>query len=239
MMNWTIGIITDGTQEARLTKVLYSIADAAQYYDGMISVHIVGGSKDATINMNGVNVTWEPFDESIKQGWITKKKNAITDAAFHDDNIAYMHDYITLSSDWFNGWKNVEFDVGMCRIYNNDNTRFRDWCIWSDESHPRTFTVNEKWSNQTFHGQPCLAPYDLEAKSPYQFYVSGAFWVAKKHIMKKYPLDEDLVWGQGEDVEWSLRTLQNVNYIMNTEPYVKLMKQKDVCLPNYDQVYNL
>jgi hypothetical protein len=43
-----------------------------------------------------------PFDETIKQGWITRKKNIITSLAQYE-NIVYMHDYIRLEEDWYKG----------------------------------------------------------------------------------------------------------------------------------------
>ena len=34
-------------------------------------------------------------------------------------------------------------------------------------------------------------------------YISGSYWVCKKHVMENFPLNDELLWGQGEDVEWS------------------------------------
>ena len=31
-------------------------------------------------------------------------------------------------------------------------------------------------------------------------YISGAYWVAKRSFMIKNPLDEELAWGESEDV---------------------------------------
>jgi hypothetical protein len=57
-------------------------------------------------------------------------------------------------------------------------------------------------------------------------YVSGAYWIAKKEFMIKYPLDEAFCWGQGEDGVW-VRSMRKVwNYKMNTHSIVRLLKEK-------------
>ena len=45
-------------------------------------------------------------------------------------------------------------------------------------------------------------PYDYDGG---HMYISGAYWVAKKHVMEAEPLNEDLKHSEAEDVEWSLR----------------------------------
>jgi hypothetical protein len=57
-------------------------------------------------------------------------------------------------------------------------------------------------------------------------YVSGAYWVAKKQFMTDYPLNEDLSWGEGEDVEWSYRARKTWRYKMNTLSRVRFNKPK-------------
>ena len=59
-------------------------------------------------------------------------------------------------------------------------------------------------------------------------YVSGGYWVAKKHVMEKEPLNENLMWEQGEDYEWSERVLwsEKYNYKMNVHSTVQTLKDK-------------
>lgn len=80
-----------------------------------------------------------------------------------------------------------------------------------------------------FEGNPRIVPYSYD-KTQHMF-VSGAFWVAKKWFMKAEPLDESLLWGQGEDVEWSLRMRDVADYRMNVHSTVHLMKHKDRVFP--------
>jgi hypothetical protein len=102
----------------------------------------------------------------------------------------------------------------MDKILNCDGTRYRDWCIWPH---------NGNHMDKLMERKECLIPYDMTHLSKYM-YISGMYWIAKKDIMEKYPLNESLVWGQGEDVEWSKRIRNNHNFDMNVNSYVYIIK---------------
>ncbi len=44
--------------------------------------------------------------------------------------------------------------------------------------------------------------------------------------MEEEPLNEDLDWGEAEDVEWSNRIRDKYQYVMNTHSKVKCLKDK-------------
>jgi len=71
-----------------------------------------------------------------------------------------------------------------------------------------------------------LLPYNVGWMQSYM-YISGAYWVAKKHVMEQEPLNERLLWGQSEDVEWSFRIRNKYRYVMNPKSTVKLLKRKE------------
>ena len=58
-------------------------------------------------------------------------------------------------------------------------------------------------------------------------YVSGSYYVIKKNIANTFLLDENLVWGRGEDVEYSKR-LHNNGIIIQCNQFssVQLLKYK-------------
>jgi hypothetical protein len=159
------------------------------------------------------------FDESKKEGWITKKKNLITKEAVYE-TIVYMHDYIIFSPDWFKSFfkTGFDFDVAMCKIQNYDGSRFRDWCVWVDNSCPFDLFIQ-----RTRQG---LLPYHISDLNRYM-YISGAFWVAKKKFMQNYPLNEELCWGQAEDVEWSKRFREHNHIALKQDAYISLLKNKN------------
>lgn len=212
-MKFTFGIVTTDPSicNKHLTLSLLSIENQLME-DFDYEVIIIGGS----VTVKNELLTIIPFDESIKDGWITKKKNLITKHAKYD-NIVYMHDYISLEPDWYQGFKTFgdKFDICMTPIKNYDGSRFRDWTLWPHDITP--------------DGSPdgnSLLPYDVTDLSKYM-YISGAYWIAKKHVMEEFPLNEELCWGESEDVEWSKRVRTKYNFSINPHSSVQLLKYKN------------
>jgi hypothetical protein len=164
--------------------------------------------------IEGEDLKYILFDESVRPGWITKKKNLITENSQYE-NIVYTHDYIEFNKDWYTGYlKHQDFKVSMNRIHNLDGKRNIDWLIY--------------YQDLCFPNAEQLLPYDLEFSKI--MYIPGFYWVAKKEIMQEFPLNENLIWGQAEDVEWSRRVRGKYKFSMNPESTVKFLKQKDYVL---------
>ena len=197
-MDWTFGIITGGGQESFINTIITSIENQNIEKD-KYEILIVGNC-----NIKRNNTTVISFNESIKPMWVTKKKNIITEKSKFE-NTVYLHDYVSFEPNWYSNFVNFgeDWDVCMNRINNIDNTRYRDWILWL----------------------PKLFPYHDHSKIK-EMYISGAYFCAKKQFMLKYPLDETLIWGQGEDVEWSLRSREIWNYKCNPNSIVKLLECK-------------
>jgi hypothetical protein len=209
-MQFTFGIITDGNYPSKINDFIKSVENnniPQENYE----IIIVGGKE-----IFGTNIKHIAFNESTKKSWITKKKNLITQNAKFN-NIVYLHDYIILDKDWYLGFLKFgdNWDVCMNKIINQNGERFRDWVMFPDfvKNTPLDF------------GRDLLLPYDISHLTKYQ-YISGTYWVAKKEIMQKYPLDESLSWGQGEDVKWSKELIKNkVKYVMNQFSTVIINKE--------------
>lgn len=205
-MNFTFGIISGGNNEININKIIDSIENQKiPNYE----IIIIGNT-----NIKREKTIIKPFDETIKRMWITKKKNMITNNAKYE-NIVYSHDYVYFLDDWYreflkygNGW-----DLCMNQILNADNTRFRDWTLW-----PHNPPI--------LNSRGFILPYDIIHLTKYMYF-SGAYWVAKKYVMERFPLDENLMWGQGEDVKWSKQVRNHYDFKINEKSIVKLMKQKD------------
>jgi hypothetical protein len=206
-MNFTFGIVTGGGNDKNITTIIETIEKQnIENYE----IIIVGNTL-----INRKNVTCVPFNENIVPMWITRKKNIITYLAKYE-NIVYLHDYIMLCDDWYEGFIKYgnDFKVCMTKMINPDGTRYRDWTLWADDIE------------KIINSRGFLLPYDMTHLSKYM-YISGAYWVAKKDIMMKYPLDENRIWGQAEDVEWSYRFKKDNDFSMNLFSTVRLLKQKD------------
>jgi len=213
-MNFTFGIITGGSNEENINLIIDSIEreNIPQY-----EIIIVGNCE---VQRNNCRII--PFDESVAPGWITRKKNIITWGATHE-NVVYFHDYIKLKEGWYAGQlkAGTDFKVRMDKIINLNGERFRDWCIWPHNSNLMDETI----------GRDCLIPYSMTHLSKYMYF-SGAYWIAKKDVMSEFPLDEGLLWSQGEDVLWSKQIREKYEFDMNPHSSVQIMK------PDKDRVFD-
>lgn len=206
-MDFTFGIISGGGNEQNINKIIDTIEkQEIPTYE----ILIIGNT-----NIHRKNTIIIPFNENIRRMWITKKKNIITENAKYE-NIVYMHDYIYLLDDWYYGWLEYGDDFKLCmnQILNKDGERYRDWSLWA-------YDVEKMLGSRGF-----LIPYDMDHLSKYMYF-SGAYWIAKKHVMEEFPLDENLLWAQGEDVKWSKEVREKYDFKMNPNSIVRLMKQKD------------
>jgi hypothetical protein len=240
-MNWTFGIVTARghaklglqAQKQRLVDIVESIQ--ADVPEDNCEIIIVGDFWHIEFPQTRLIV----FDEQRRPGWITRKKNMITEAA-QFENIVYMHDYFKLYPGWYRGFEKFgpDWDVAMNVQINTDDTRFRDWCIWDDPEWGPPWMQYEPFcgpAGKYRAGTNRIAPYDY-TKTQYM-YVSGGFWVAKRRFMQQCPLDERWVWGEAEDVEWSDRMREIAVYRMNTHSAVQLMKFKDPVLKPTDPAF--
>ncbi len=220
-INFSFGIITNGLNDHYIRQIILSIE---QNNIPNYEIIIVGNSKiDPTDRIRII-----PFDENIKRAWITRKKNIITEQAKYE-NVVLLHDYIIFDNYWYNGFLRWGDDYEWCvnRIVNYDKTRFRDYTAvptYLDKSLSQIVGVNDD-----YYYTHCLLPYDYEntIHTNKYMYISGSYYIIKKHIALQYPLDENLSYAEGEDVEYSNR-LHNNNIVIKCNPYSRVgcLKQK-------------
>lgn len=199
--NWTFGIIF-GNNPVYLNEVIESI----QIQNILNYEIILLGDLSFVSQVSGPNIKKVHFNESIRPLWITKKKNIIANLSKYD-NISIHHDYVKLDQNWYKEFNNFDddWDVCMTRIQNKNGNRFRDWVTW-DPIEFVDYKDNSKIKNM---------------------YVSGTYFCIKKNYFMQNPLDENLIWGWGEDVEWSKRIRENWNYKCNWKSKVLLCKDKE------------
>lgn len=201
-MDFSFGIITTGGVDDRILTIIESI----EYLKiPNYEIIIVGNC-----GVQRSNVTVIAFDESIKRMWITRKKNIITEHAKYE-NIVFLHDYVALDKNWYEGFKQFgnNFKVCMTRLEDIHGNRHQDWVIIGDSG---------------IVGSECMIPYDMNL-SKIQ-YMPGNYWIAKKSFMEQFPLNENLIWGQGEDGEWSLRITKQHQFSMNPYSTARYLKEK-------------
>jgi hypothetical protein len=185
-IQWTFGIITGYQDTERLKNIIENIAslDIPEF-----EILIVGGDRnDFFVDLP--QVKFIDFDESQKPLWITKKKNIIANLAMYE-NMVIMHDYHVFDKDWYVNFKSfgTDWDICSCPQYLITGARNpMDWSLWDKPGHGRAWSLD----------------YDDWSQTQYM-YVSGGFFIVKKHVMLEEPLDESFGWNEAEDVEWSLR----------------------------------
>jgi hypothetical protein len=250
-MKWTVGIITFSghnkagkiEQDDRIRRIVASAR--ADIPEDCLEIIVVGDydpSEQVRTEQHDLKIRVIPFDETVKPGWITRKKNIITEEASYD-HVVYTHDYIAFRPGWYKGFLKFgdDWDVAMNVLINTDGTRYRDWCAWDAPEYGRpSYMVGQYfpfWPEGKYRdGGNYLPPYDY----PYtnRMYISGAYWVAKQQFMKSCPLDERWTWGYSEDVEWSYRMREAAKYRMNTFSACQLIRPKGVVFESIDPYHS-
>jgi hypothetical protein len=179
---------------------------------------------------NSGTITVIDFDETIKPGWTTKKKNIIFEIAKYE-NIVVLHDYIKLSHHWYEGFIKFGNDYEFCvsKIINVNGSRYRDYTLFPYKVDYLNLNYSSEDIGDYFKDH-CLLPYDFEnnQKTNKYLYISGAYFIIKKRVALKHKMNENLIWGKGEDVEYSKR-LHNNGIIIKCNSFseVMLLKYKE------------
>lgn len=232
-MNITFGIVVGPNHEPHIVRALIdSIFE--QDFEGHDYEIIVCGNYDADPEL-GIKVI--PFDESVKRGWITRKKNIIANHAKYDI-LCLLHDYYLLDKDWYQGVLkytriNSKWKILCNKVLRYEGDRHSDWL------------VNQKYMDQVLAKHPelgaelmsvaptenngprwvCGLPYAENELSSIQ-YVSGGYILARTAVYKEVPFDERYGWGEAaEDIIWSEGVIGH-GYRINFNPYSLVTLQK-------------
>ena len=221
-MKWTFGIITDGRiydNSGHAHEVGSAYKNLKFIYDSIVSqnidddyeIIIVGGSDHVA---NWDNVKYLPFNEDVHAKWISKKKNILVHEAKYE-NIALMHDYVYLCDRWYKYFVEFGEDWDVCSgpTINLNGERYRDW-ITDPNVCPEKDIV--------------FLDYDDHSKTDQQYPAMACFYVKKQFFLDSGGFDENLLWGQSEDIEWSHRVrLLPWNYKCNPNSVARLLKYKN------------
>ena len=212
---WTFGIITDGHHSDRIYKIIESIKNQSIENYGIIIIGDKKSNYQETDNTNFLDFDSEGnWDTSKKQKFpISVKKNLIIKNSKYE-NICFLHDYVLLENNWYSGVRKFEkennWEIFTNKIYSLDKVRVLDWVI---TNHP------------FFYNKTTLIPYHRNLNK-YQ-YIPGYYWCAKKSLMQSNPLNENLSWGEQEDIEWSKRVRLKSKFQFNPYSSVSFLKKKD------------
>lgn len=184
---------------------------------------------------NVLSIKYIPYEgPPDKPGHITKKKNMIADIAFFD-NLVVMHDYLTLPS-LFAEHMPVKFEVYVPPIHNLEGTRHADWMI-NPEKLQYYINCTPGIAASLMTAAPHenapkyvnALPYSVKYMTPIQ-YISGGFICCKTEIMRDNPFNENLYWGDAEDLEWSERIV--AKYGLKTTAWDASVQPVKILKPN-------
>jgi hypothetical protein len=212
-MEFTFGIITNGTQDIFLQLILNSI-----YEENIPHYEVIIVGNTTIIPTKYVRII--PFDETVKPMWITRKKNIISLEAKYE-NIVFLHDYVRLEKGWYAGFLQFGNDFQFCtnKIQNINGDRYNDYTLflWY------MLEIDTRFQLQ------CLLPYDFKPTylSNKLTYIPGYYYIIKKNLALQYPLDERKGHTEGEDIDLSYSLTQN-NIMIKCNSYstVKFLKDK-------------
>ena len=133
---------------------------------------------------------------------VTIKKNRIISNAKYE-NLVIQHDRIFYSDSWFNDLileLPFEFDL-VCPIILDDNfRRFRimDWMVYSGDISIPSKSFGRLLSRNRWNGN---------------IYIDGGFLMGKRAVFLNVLMNENLCWGEGEDLHYS-RVLFEKGYLI-------------------------
>lgn len=202
-MNFTFGITTDFSDMSRLNEIKKSIQNLnIPNYE----ILLIGGAR---VDDEG-DTKHIFFDDSVIDKWITRKKNILAQEASYD-NVVIFHDYYVFDENWYKSFLTFGEDWDVCsnaQLLITGKRHFTDWVCWDSPIFTRYTSLDyDNWKH---------------TKNMYQ---SGGYMIVKKQFMKKYPLNEKLTWGTGEDVEWSIRMRTAANWKCNGTAIVRHNKR--------------
>jgi len=228
-LGWSFIIVTSGEFNEHLNSCVSSVIDAS--IDESYEIIVVGGVGE--FDQRFIHIEFEeekPYyslsnikEELLKgriskifkkTGAIAEKKNIGSKFAKFD-KLCILHDYVSLKNDWFHIYQSEtsnDWDILVPKVLNSDNKRHRDWVLWKDP----IYSAN-KFPN-------CLPPYEYNSNF---YYINGTVMLVKNKFLAENPLNNLLFWGQGEDVEWSIRVRQKAKLLKQFNLVFKYLKFKN------------
>lgn len=186
----TFGVITDGRKPASVSRFVESVLRLENLSGVAAEVLVCGppGSIDhLVVGREQTRLVVQP-EAFTSQGWITRKKNQLVEAAT-GEVVVVAHDRYELAPDFLTELVayGPDFALLVCRQETLDGRRFPDWV-----------TIGAQWS---------FAPVGMMQYGDWEpgAYVNGGVMIARREVLLAHPWNDMLFWNQAEDVELSRR----------------------------------
>jgi hypothetical protein len=201
---WSFGILTMGDQDGRVDQEIASILN-----QNIPEVEIIVCGKYGGEYLANKKITKLAFEDDKNPGWVTGKKNFICKNAKYE-NIVITHDKFLFDKEWYKGMKKYGnyFEVLSCIIETPEGERAGDW-----------LTYGGPWDKIAKIGLLDYQDWDKNG------YLDGGFYILKKSIWEKTKWDENVFWGQAEDIILS-KNWEEAGVVPRINPYSKIINQQ-------------
>lgn len=196
---WSFGIISNGS-DTSIKNIQRIINEIQELQIPSYEIIVCGPSSMQKKINNCILISDDDLVEYCRPP-ITIKKNRLIRSAKYE-NIALMHDRIFFSNNWYNNIANEtngKFEFVCTKILDDDTKKMEilDWQSFhgSLSSFSDSFGVKlskDKWNEDV--------------------YIDGGLIIGKKFIMQNNLLNENLFWGEAEDLHYSKQL--NLNGVM-------------------------
>lgn len=234
-MNISFGICIGPNYENAILQNLLTSIITQKWQNNDYEIIIVGNIRETNILPEKTHVV--PFDENLRKGWITKKKNIIAKKAKFDI-LCVVHDYYLFCEDWYQNLIkyttiNPYWEILSNKITRKEGDRHSDWLVnqkYMDLLLDKYPHIGIKLMSvaPTENNGPrwvCGLPYDERELSHIQ-YISGGYILAKTDIYLNTPFDERYAWGEApEDIIWSEAVIKK-GHRFYFNPYSSMTLQK-------------
>lgn len=239
-MNFSFGVcVSEKTTSHHLISQLRAIKQAAshlKYYETILCGHL---SNEAYTEVQEIaeyfSLKYLPYEGSAdKPGHITKKKNMIADIAFFD-NLCLMHDYFRIPEDFCQHIP-AKYNIYVVPIRTLEGKQHSDWVVnpnklqaYIDSTPGAAEDLMKVAPHENAPKYVCGVPYSMTSLIPIQ-YISGGFITIKTNIMRDNPFDENLFWGDAEDLVWSEKVVPK--YGLVTKAFETKVQPVRIMKPN-------
>lgn len=184
-------------------------------------------------------------------GWLPHKKNLIAKSAKYDI-LCIVHDYYVLDEDWYEGVREAiatkahydeHWDLLSAFVKRaEDGERGPDWVVnpfrmkkFLDDSENKDIETELRQLFPTENHPMYVVGLNPHEKRLTKIqYVSGGYIMCRKAVFDKVQLNESMVPGQPEDIEWFTR-VQQEGFVLAFNPFSCVYTQK----PNKWKVFQL
>lgn len=186
--SWSFGIVSNGAKNEQVIRIINQIRE---FKIPKYEIIICGPNPFVIENYNNTDLKiFTDIDlQKDLRAPISSKKNRIIENSKYN-NIVLMHDRISFPKEWYENitqYGNL-FDILAIKILDEEtkSKRVQDWMIFKGN-------LSDFKSNKAF----MLSYNDWDS----DIYVDGGFLIAKKHILDNIKYNNNLNWGEAEDVD--------------------------------------